>query len=88
MAEPQWIADGGWRRVDETVPIGVILEVCQHVFDDAPSGPMLMSFRQGRWPVGVWHWEPEGHPSSTEPSHWREARSAAASVADVIGATP
>lgn len=68
----------GWSVVDEETPTEEILEVIQQVFVDIPSQPMLMSLHDGPWPKGVWHWEPEGHPSSTEPTHYRKIASAEA----------
>jgi len=73
----------GWFVVDEATPIEEILEVVQQVFVDIPSQPMLMSLRDGPWPQGVWHWEPEGYPSSTEPTHYRKMTGATAANAAV-----
>ncbi len=72
MSEPKWIVRGGWINVHiEMPPPGRIVEVCQHVFDDIESTADTMSFQFATHPDGNWHWEPDGHASSVEPSHWR-----------------
>jgi len=76
-----WLSDGGWVAIDEATPTEEILEVVQRVFSHIPSQAMLMSLRDGSWPSGVWHWEPEGHPSSTEPTHYRKMASSALGLA-------
>jgi hypothetical protein len=86
MEDCQWLRDGGWVRVDEATPPDEILEVVQHVFDHIPSEPMMMSLRGCPWPYGPWHWEPDGHPSSTEPSHYRRLTSASVAISRALSA--
>lgn len=78
MSSCEWLTVGGWIEIDTNVPCEEILEVVQHIFDHIPSSPDLMSLHNGPWPAGVWHWEPEGHASSVEPTHYRRLASAAA----------
>jgi hypothetical protein len=88
MSKCDWLRVGGWVRIDSATPCEAVLEVVQHVFDNIPSQPAMMSLQGGPWPAGVWHWEPEGWPSSVEPTHYRRhARAAvAASLAQRIAA--
>lgn len=85
MSDAPWLKEGGWRRIDENVPVSVILETVQHTFDHIPSSPNLLSFQGGRWPHGNWHWEPEGHLCSSEPTHWRPMKGAAAEFSLAMG---
>lgn len=87
MGRCKWLRDGSWIRIDEDTPTEEILDVVQHVFDDMESQPMLMSLRGGPWPDGVWHWEPDGNPSSTEPTHYRKRAAVALRLSETVGAT-
>jgi len=79
MENVHWLTRGGWVDVnDQMPPIGRIVEVCQYVRDDVEAAPDLMSFQLCTHPNGNWHWEPDGHVSSVEPSHWRPLPAAVA----------